>query len=403
MSSAEKQEFDRILNKYYAGNATPQEENFLEAYYHAYSLRQGFITEKDQQQNDQLFLEIKKQVDSRIDVYQQQQHTALIAERKNYKPQLYFKWAVAASIVLCIGIFFFINKNNSNRLGGNILPGRNTATLTFGNGETLSLSEAKKGLVINTAKDGGMITYTDGSTLVSRHAEELISGSPSGTTNMLTVSTPRGGTYQIILPDGTKVWLNAASKLKFPSAFTPSVTRKVELLSGEAYFEVAKVTVKDQKERVPFVVTSGRQKVEVLGTHFNINNYTDEGNIKTTLLEGAVRVYSAGKNNVVLRPGQQSLLADDKIKIQQADIEQAVAWKNGLFYYNNTPMQSVMRQIARWYNVEIVYQSPDLKDKILSGSVSRYDKVSQILKAIEYVEAARFEVKGRRITVMKYE
>lgn len=410
MSSAEKQEFDRILNKYYAGDATPQEENFLEAYYHAYSLRPGFITGKDQQYNDQLFLKIKEHIDARINTHQHAQTPAVITNRKIRKPALYIRWAVAASIVLCFGVYFFINNHDNNRLGGNIIPGRNTATLTLANGETLSLSEAKKGLLINTMKDAGVLTYTDGTPVNSRYPDELAAASPSVKSNMLTVTTPMGGTYQVILPDGTKVWLNAASKLRFPSTFTQAVTREVELISGEAYFEVAKIMVKAQGEkkkeqgvRLPFIVAGGRQKVEVLGTHFNINNYADEGSIKTTLLEGAVRVYPTGINSVVLRPGQQSLFADDKLKIQQADVEQAIAWKNGLFYYNNTPMQSVMRQIARWYNVEIVYQSPDLKDKILSGSVSRYDSVSKILKAIEYVEAARFEVKGRRITVMKYE
>jgi ferric-dicitrate binding protein FerR (iron transport regulator) len=214
---------------------------------------------------------------------------------------------------------------------------------------------------------------------------------------MLTASTARGQTYQFTLPDGTKVWLNADSKISFPSQFSGE-ERKI-LLDGEGYFEVA------HNKKQPFRVESKGQTVEVLGTHFNINAYKNEIVTTTTLLEGSVRVAAfnsaTGRENIMLKPNQQSILNSNGAQVLNVDVSTVVGWKNGLFTYKNTQLSIVMRQIERWYNVSVHYNdnNESLKERLLSGSVSRYDNVSGILRAIELTGAVKFKVKDKTITV----
>lgn len=171
----------------------------------------------------------------------------------------------------------------------------------------------------------------------------------------------------------------------YPVTFIGRGQREVSLY-GEAYFEISKNKLQ------PFVVKSKNQEVTVLGTHFNINSYIDEGSVKTTLLEGSVKI-----NDAVLKPGEQSTLAEGKVTIKDVDVSLAIAWKNGLFAYKNAPLETVMQQIARWYDVDIVYTNPQTKLQTFSGTVSRYDKVSKILKAIEYTGSIKFKMEGRKI------
>lgn len=285
-----------------------------------------------------------------------------------------------------------------------IAPGKNTATLTLANGKTITLSDSKTGVVV--AASG--LSYNDGteikdSAMNGRHSE-LVSESRTGKATMLIASTPRGGTYQFTLPDGTRVWLNAASKISFPVQFTEA-TRKI-VLSGEAYLEVAKNKTK------PFIVKSSEQEVEVLGTHFNINAYGDENSTRTTLLEGSVAVTSTTPRSkrpneralvypgTVLLPNQQSILTkDNQVTVKQVDPVQAIAWKNGIFDFNNTPLESIMKQVSRWYDVEVIYRDDAAKRVTISGAVSRYDKVSRVLKALEFTGSVKFTVEGQKIFV----
>jgi len=201
------------------------------------------------------------------------------------------------------------------------------------------------------------------------------------------LKTPRGGTYHVTLSDGTKVWLNAASALTYTASLGKTGVRKVKL-EGEAYFEVAK-----NKTR-PFLVENQGQTVEVLGTHFNINSYTDESSIKTTLLEGSVKV-----NNVVLKPNQQSVLtADHKIQVNTIDAETTIAWKNGNFVFAGEHIEPIMRRLASWYNIAVVYQGKKPSGQF-RGVISRHNKISEVLKMMELTGAVHFEIEGRKVYV----
>jgi ferric-dicitrate binding protein FerR (iron transport regulator) len=205
------------------------------------------------------------------------------------------------------------------------------------------------------------------------------------------MSTPKGRQYSLLLGDGSKVWLNAASSIKFPTAFTGS-TRVVEI-TGEAYFEVAHDAAK------PFIVSVNDMQVEVLGTHFNINSYSDEPEIKTTLLEGKVRVTRGGSIGI-LKPGQQaSVNSANELKIEDADVDAVMAWKTGVFDFRSLELPEIMRQIARWYDLDVKYEGEPGHEKF-SGIVSRKSNVSQVLKIMESA-GVKFRINNKEITVLK--
>lgn len=259
-------------------------------------------------------------------------------------------------------------------------PGGNKASLTLSNGQQINLSDAYSGIVID-----GQIGYQDGSSLFDEGsvAED----------EMLTLSTPRGGQYQVTLSDGTKVWLNAESKLHYPYRFSKDI-RTVEL-EGEAYFEVAHL------KGTPFIVKTSKEKVEVLGTHFNVNSYQADINSTVALLEGKVKVSSGEDYATVLKPGQQSVMRKGKMEIQTINVDECVAWKNGEFMFNNETLENVMKKVARWYDLDIELSS-NLKHVEIWGSVSRYDNFNTVLKLIKMTDdGIRFEVTGRRVRFVK--
>jgi transmembrane sensor len=236
-----------------------------------------------------------------------------------------------------------------------------------------------------------------GQTQVSKKNDGLLayqSNSTAPVSQVLynTISTPRGGQFEVALPDGTKVWLNAASSLRFPTAFTGK-ERDVEL-TGEAYFEVAK------NKDLPFHVTSAGQVIEVLGTHFNINAYTDEKSIKTTLFEGSVRV-AKNLKSAMLKPGEQSIVSNDDantIRIaDDVDADEVLAWKNGKFYFNDADVETVMRQVSRWYDVDIEYKGKSSADRF-TGNFTRDLNLSKTLKLLEFT-GINFKIEGRKIIV----
>lgn len=295
--------------------------------------------------------------------------------------------AIAAMALLSMGVWLYTSRQEivepSIQLAhqNDIAPGTNKATLTLSNGKTIQLSNAKTGVII-----GADLRYNDNTSLASV---------PNSNENeFTTVSTPRGGTYQIQLADGTKVWLNAASSLKFPSTFANTAERKVEL-SGEGYFEVAK----DKKH--PFIVKNAGQDVKVLGTHFNINAYGDEENIKTTLLEGSVYVVnSLEKTGKTLIPGQQSIISGNTTSIKNnIDLDEAVAWKNGYFNFNES-LESIMNKVSRWYDVDVIYEVKPASDPFIA-KISREKTLSALLNIIEKTGDVHFKIEGRRIIVTK--
>ncbi|HEX6846262.1 MAG TPA: FecR domain-containing protein [Chitinophagaceae bacterium] len=302
--------------------------------------------------------------------------------------------AVAASVmaVVLIGASLFFNKNKSRdivkagsaekRYQDDVAPGSDKAILTLADGSTIVLDDAQNGTLTRQGnskviKLDGKITY-DAS---AKHSAVVYN----------TISTPNGGQYQLELSDGSLVWLNATSSIRFPTAFSGK-ERRIEI-SGEAYFEIAR------DRDMPFVVSVNGSEVQVLGTHFNINAYNDEENVKTTLLEGAVK-FVQGDNANVLKPGQQLQLANNgDIKVvSNVDIEEVVAWKNGMFNFEQAGIEKVMRQLSRWYDVEVEYQGKS--DDLFIAEMRRNIKLSDALRALELTGKVKFDIRGRKIIVL---
>lgn len=301
------------------------------------------------------------------------------------------RYAAAAAILFIIGIGLFYRSRNPKaviqqaRVSHDIAPGGNKAILTLANGSTIVLDNARNGVV---AKQGNSLVSKTGNGQLVYHVTALAANEAP---QMNTVTTPRGGQYHIVLPDGTNVWLNAASSIKYPTVFNGK-TRPVEI-TGEVYFEVTKNAAH------PFIVKANRADVEVLGTHFNIMAYSDEDVMRTTLLEGSVKITTNKGNSGILKPGQQAILnSTDQLTISNdVDVEEEIAWKNGLFLFRDADIKSIMREAARWYDVNIVYEGA-IPVKQYNGSISRNVKASALLNMLKYtgVNAA---IEGKSIYV----
>jgi transmembrane sensor len=330
-----------------------------------------------------------------------------------------FRWtrvAAAAVVVLALGLggYWFLNRLAKNNVAktpgpvhqpiGDVLPGGNKAVLTLADGSTITLDSAHNGTL---AQQGNMtVANKVGQLQYSPSTGEPVPTSREGkgeaVYNML--ATPKGGQYQLILPDGSKVWLNAASSIRYPTAFAGD-ERKVEI-TGEVYFEVEQLR-NTSGQKIPFKVAIlpstggvGGGLVEVLGTHFNVNAYSDEPAMATTLLEGKVKVSAAEGQQQTLLPGEQAQLAPTGQikKINNVDMELAVAWKNGLTAFKSADIKSIMRQVARWYNVEVVYEGI-IPQRSFTGGVSRDAKLSELLHLLE-VSKVHFRIEKNKVVVM---
>ena len=310
--------------------------------------------------------------------------------------RLWPRVAAAAAVVIALsGAAYLITRKSQTPAIAktqvhDFAPGSNKAILTLANGSQIILDSARTGQLAQEQNsaiekiDDGMIRYTAAGA----------PGADSATASLYnTISTPRGGQYAVTLSDGTKVILNAASSLRYPTVFAGN-DRSVRL-SGEAWFEIA------PDKSHPFIVVSGDQDVKVLGTQFNLNAYEDEPAVKTTLLTGSVRITSRSTHQShSLSPGQQSILTGTNLSISEADIEEATAWKNGYFMFESEAIGSIMRKIARWYDVDIKFDGPLPTDKF-NGTVQRFVKVSQVLKKLELTNKVHFNIEGRTIMVRK--
>ncbi|WP_301924052.1 FecR family protein [Ferruginibacter sp.] len=322
-----------------------------------------------------------------------------VIQKKNSKTVYTFWLGLAASVLIILGGAYFISdkkeyatakEDSSSSVGlttkksAKILPGGHHAVLTTSDGKAIILDSMPNGLLTqqgntNVKKLGGLLEYKAPASFIR---DTVISYN--------TVSTPRGGQYQIVLSDGSKVWLNAASSIRFPTAFSGSL-REVEL-TGEAYFEVAK-----NKEK-PFQVKVRDMKIAVLGTHFNVKAYEDEAETKTSLLEGSVKIIQ-GKEAGLLKPGQQAVInfKDDKVKIATADMVEVIAWKNGLFRFEGANIETIMREIGRWYDVEIVYAGK-VPMRRFEGKINRNAGLSEVLRILE-LSNVKFSIAGKKIIV----
>jgi ferric-dicitrate binding protein FerR (iron transport regulator) len=295
-------------------------------------------------------------------------------------------------LVLLVVVLFSYHPKRSDLPGialptHDLLPGKADVVLTLSDGRELRLSENQH--LQLTDGNNSLVVSPDGTLRYSPVSTALSSSGPA----MHTLQTRTGNKYRIILADGTIVWLNNASSLRYPARFTGK-TREV-LLTGEAYFEIAK------DARHPFIVKTGHQNVEVLGTHFNINAYHSEDSIVTTLLEGKIRVYDSRKpvQALVVQPSQQVVFQDQRISVTTtpADTLSAVGWKNGLFSFDNTPVKEALEEIARWYNADIRFEGA-IPDKRISGQIHRNIRLSQLRELLRY-DGIDFYVEDQTIVV----
>ncbi|TDQ07123.1 FecR family protein [Pedobacter metabolipauper] len=387
MNNPYKSYFQNLLKKYRLGNATFEEQNFLEKYYNLHDSEEDLINAE----NESDFNPVKDSIKKRIDL-----EILNVAERESARrtKKLWSRYAAAAALFFVVSATIYLltqpGSINTYLASGSddLAPGGNKAILTLANGKKIILDDVIKGEI---AQESGIsIRKTaDGQIIYTVSDDHTLDASLPIPTN--TITTPNGGKYQIILPDGTKTMLNAGSSLTFPTAFIG--TERLVYLNGEAYFEVTK------NKEMPFRVNAAMQSIEVLGTHFNINAYGDEPAIKTTLLEGSVKV-SSGQNSAILVPGQQSLIKwDDSRNIvkQFADLEKETAWKDNLFSFDNDDLRAVMRQISRWYDAEVVYVG-DFPDEKFFGEISRNSNLSEVAKIFE-LNNIHLNISGKTIKV----
>jgi ferric-dicitrate binding protein FerR (iron transport regulator) len=313
---------------------------------------------------------------------------APISKGKNH----FIRYAAAAVILIfsSIGTYLYLKPNKqpvtlAQAAKKDFAPGGNKAVLTLSNGSQIILNNAKNG---NLVQQGSTAVHKTNSGLVAYQVSPPALNTRGNHADYFnSITTPRGGQYRVILPDGTKVWLNSVSSIRFPVAFTGN-DRKVEI-TGEVYFEVA------HDKHKPFSVTSAGQTVTVLGTHFNIMAYPDEDNMVTTLLEGSVKI-AKGKLSKTLKPGEQALV-DDQIKVVTADTDDATAWKNGITSFTDADVKTIMRKISRWYDIDVEYQGP-VSDRIFTGAISRKSNLSGLLKILN-LNHIQFSIEGNKLIV----
>lgn len=376
-----REQAKELIEKYNNGLVNEEEKRWVENWYLDQSRKHVWTAE----QMD--FLHLKEEILNGTLKKSGLGLKSVVSRRLNIWPRI----AVAAVILIAFGIGLYTyniddQQTKGHQVAENIEPGGNKAILTLANGERVILNDAAdgeisrlSGISVRKTNDGELI-YS-----VVAGAEKL----EENTKN--TISTPKGGQYTIILSDGTKVILNSASSLTFPTVFKQK-ERFVEL-NGEAYFEVARN--KDKH----FKVVSGIQTVEVLGTHFNVNAYTDEERIKTTLLEGSVKVYTA-TNYTLIEPGEQAVLSKkegNSIAKRRVSLSKETAWINGVFSFEGDDLKSVMRQISRWYDVDVEYEGV-LNEEKYYGEISRNSKLSEVFKILE-LNNVHFDVVGKTVRV----
>lgn len=375
---------EKLIEKYKQGSCSPDEKLIIENWFH-------HLGENDRSEftEDEL-----KDARARL-------HANMLDLTEVSSSNIVWKKYLSAAallIFISVTVYFYLQSSPNTltqdvtKVINDIKPGSNKATLTLSDGKIISLSDLEDGEI---AEQQGIkiIKSSDGQLVYTLNNSQVNSES----TAYNTIETPMGGQYQINLPDGSKVWLNSGSSLRYPVKFN-SRERNIEI-SGEAYFEVAK------KEGIPFKVKVGEQEVEVLGTNFNVMAYTDEASINTTLIEGSVKVSNGQKSKIII-PGQQSRLKNGEIEVHSVDTDEVIAWKDGYFLFKNENLHSMMRKISRWYDVEVIYQG-NIADKSFGGKISRSRNISEVLDILESTGSIHFEVinensksNERRVIVM---
>lgn len=383
------------------GELSPEMEAELKAWVDKDPANQKLITELEQEHLLSEKLDFYESADreaiwnkaiTQLKVEGFEQHTTVEHKIKLW-PRL--SVAIAAAIaVIVLGVYFFNistikESDGKNQYVADAAPGINGATLTLASGEKIRLSDTKNGQL--ASQSGVSISKTADGQLVYKIK-------PAGTSHanlaaVNTLSTANGETYRVQLPDNSRVWLNSASSLTFSANLLENGKRRVTL-RGEGYFEITK------DKAHPFVVKTNQQEVEVLGTQFNINSYEEESTIATTLVEGSVKVTS-GKEQKVIKPGEQLSNSANQLKIARVDLDNVLDWKNGDFNLNHVNFKAAMRKIARWYDVELVYDASVPDEMEAGGWLSRNKKLSEVLQTIEGSGQVKFRIEGKKIIVSK--
>jgi ferric-dicitrate binding protein FerR (iron transport regulator) len=386
----DRKRLQQLLDRYQQGKATREELNFLESYYAFFDRWPAGkdLTEEELQNERQEVLE-------RLYREMQDKEPAPIVPLLSPARRRWWMAAAVMALLIIGGIIFWMVSRPSGSLSlatttavKDFAPGKNGAVLTLSNGQKIVLDSVGDG---ELAKDASVaVIKTNGTITYRGKTAEIVYN---------TITTNRGRQWQLVLPDGSKVWLNAASSIRYPVAFTGS-SREVTI-TGEAYFEVKHDTKKPFRVYINTVSGNGGM-IEDLGTAFNVNAYGDEVNIKTTLLEGSVRVTKGG-SNALIKPGQQASFpnppsGDGGITVSHADVDQAVAWKNGVFQFDHADLKSVMRQLSRWYDVEVKYEGP-VPERQFGGKISRYSNASEVLRVLE-LSKVHFKINNKTIIVM---
>ena len=379
-----REEYNSLYEKYIAGKCSEDELVELENYQDSLILKEQVWDNTIMGDSEEIKQSIQIDLSNSIQEYNR---------IRKFKTRAWQSAAAAVLIIISTSIYYFqgspeqvLVNTETPRFKNDVAPGNNKAVLTLDDGSKIDLDDAKTGILasesnVDIKKTGeGKLEYT-----ASVQDAKIIKY------NVL--RTPMGGEYQLVLPDGSKVWLNSGSTLRFPTSFVGS--ERIVELKGEAYFDITK------NSKMPFLVrTNNAMDIKVLGTQFNIMAYDDEKNINTTLIEGSVEVLK-GLGKTMLKPGQEAVLnkGSGNIKVSIADLEQAIAWKNGYFIFSNENIESIMRKVSRWYNVDVIYEG-NLSNKDFVGTISRNKNVSELLKMLELTGAVHFSIDGRRITVM---
>jgi ferric-dicitrate binding protein FerR (iron transport regulator) len=315
----------------------------------------------------------------------------IATHRVHFLKRGWVRIAAAAIIILLLGSAVLVKLTKppvkESSIAGvapapEIAPGHDGAILTLADGSKIVLDSIEKGKLVSQA--GAELVLGNNQLTYKAQAQ------PAAAISYNMLNVPRGRQFRVVLPDGTNVWLNAASSLRYPTAFT-GATRQVEI-TGEAYFEVA------HNAAMPFIVKKGETEITVLGTHFNINAYDEESTQDITLLEGSVQVKHGG-NSLVIKPGQQARIGNGIKLADEVDLDEVVAWKNGKFQFGETAdIQTIMRQVANWYDVDVKYSGTNFKH--IGGTISRDVNLSQLLKVLETTGVVHFRVQGKTVEVL---
>lgn len=387
-----------LIRKYHLGQLTELEKQQLDHWYHSFNDEETIVTGPFTR-SDELAERIEARLQENLFMGEEQRDGVAVIKRAKWKiPAI----AIIVLLFLSAGYFYLLPGGETYQQPtivskalvpvNDVAPGGNRALLTLDDGTAIILDSAQNGLLGEQGNtrvkklDNGLLAY-EPNTVEEVNEEKIFYN---------TISTPRGGEYQVTLSDGTKVWLNAASSIRFPTVFK-GTDRQVQI-KGEVYFEVAKNAAK------PFKVNAGRSAIEVLGTHFNVNAYDDEMQVRTSLMEGAVKVTNAdniGSQEKVLKPGQQARMnrSGSIHVVNNIDTEEIMAWKNGMFVFKSTDLSVILRQIARWYDVDITYHRN--VEKQFTGQITRNSNVSKVLEILELTGEVKFKVEGKKVILLR--